>query len=105
MTAEVFMLIRTRHGKVRLVKNALSKFSEIKSIHEVYGRFDLVCQIEAENYEKLKEFIQNKIRITEHIKYTETLVVSDLEDEAPEEYAYPPAGDDTEEADDEDEEV
>ena len=78
-----YMLISTRQGKLKLVSTALRKFDQIKELHEVYGRFDILAKLEVEDYTKLKEFIQNKIQIVEGIGKTETLLVNDLEDAPP----------------------
>ncbi len=79
-----YMLISTRQGKLKLVSTSLRKLEQIKELHEVYGRFDIVARVEFEDYHKLKEFIQNKIQIVEGIVKTETLLGNDLEDPNPE---------------------
>jgi len=77
MGVTVYLLIQTRHGKSMIVHSALSKFEEIREIHEIYGRFDLIAKVETETQDELQHFIQNKFRITEHIRYAETLVAVD----------------------------
>ena len=82
---KAYLLINTRHGKLRIVSAKLSEFEEIKEVHEVYGRVDIIAEVEVENRAKLKAFIQNKIQITEGIKSTELLLACDIEDESEEE--------------------
>ena len=79
------MLINTKQGKLRITSSKLKEFDEVKEVHEVYGRFDLVADIETKNKAELKAFIQNKVQITEGIRNTEILVVSDIEEETEEE--------------------
>lgn len=79
-----YMLISTRQGKLKLVSTSLRKLEQIKELHEVYGRFDIVARVEFEEYHQVKEFIQNKIQIIEGVTKSETLLVNDLEDIAPE---------------------
>ena len=74
------MLINTRQGKLKIASSKLKEFEEVKEVHEIYGRFDLVVEVETENRTELKAFIQNKLQITEGIKSTETLLVNDLEE-------------------------
>ena len=74
------MLINTRQGKLKIVSAKLRELDEIKEVHEVYGRFDLVAEIETKDRNELKSFIQNKIQIIESIKSTETLLVNDLDE-------------------------
>lgn len=73
------MLINTRQGKLKIVEAKLREYQEVKEVHEVYGRFDLIAEIETENRAELKSFIQNKIQIIESIRSTETLLVNDIE--------------------------
>lgn len=78
------MLINTKQGKLRIASSKLKEFDEIREIHEVYGRFDLVAEIETGNRVELKSFIQNKVQITEGIRSTEVLLVNDIEEESEE---------------------
>ncbi|MBN2367785.1 Lrp/AsnC ligand binding domain-containing protein [Candidatus Woesearchaeota archaeon] len=73
----VYLLIRADHGKEGIVKAALSKFSEITELHEIFGRYDIIARVETESHEKFRRFINNKIRVMEGIKSTEPLFVSD----------------------------
>lgn len=75
-----YMLISTRQGKLKLVSSTLRTLAPVRELHEVYGRFDIIVKVEFGDYERLKEFIQNKIQIVEGITKTETLLVNDLED-------------------------
>ncbi|MBW2991499.1 Lrp/AsnC ligand binding domain-containing protein [Candidatus Woesearchaeota archaeon] len=82
---KAYMLINTKQGKLRITSSKLKEFDEVKEIHEVYGRFDIVAEVETKNRTELKAFIQNKVQITEGIRNTEILVVSDIEEEVEEE--------------------
>ena len=73
------MLINTKHGKLRIASAKLKDFDEVKEVHEVYGRFDIVAEVEVKNRAELKSFIQNKVQITEGIRSTEILLVNDLD--------------------------
>ncbi|MBU0666268.1 MAG: Lrp/AsnC ligand binding domain-containing protein [Nanoarchaeota archaeon] len=72
-----YMLIRAKHGKLKIVSSKLKEYPEIEEIHEVYGRFDIIAKIFVEDEISLKQFIQNKIFIVEGIHDTETLLVYD----------------------------
>ena len=84
---KAYMLINTRQGKLRIASSKLAEFEEVKEVHEVYGRVDLVAVVETNKRHELKAFIQNKIQIIEGIKNTEVLLVNDIEEdeEEPEE--------------------
>ena len=75
--ALVYLLIRAEHGKEGLVKTALSKYDEIKEIHEIFGRYDIIAKVQTEDIVKFRKFIKNKLRIIEGIKSTEPLFVSE----------------------------
>ena len=79
--ALVYLLIRAEHGKEGLVKAALSKYDEIKEIHEIFGRYDIIAKVQTEDIVIFRKFIKNKLRIIEGVKSTEPLFVSDDETE------------------------
>jgi len=55
------------------VFNKLSKVSDIIEIHPLFGEYDLIAKIDAEDYEKFGRIIINKIRSIEGIIDTKTL--------------------------------
>ena len=73
----VYILLRAEHGKIGLVKAALSKHEEIKDIHEVFGRYDIIVKLETRSPEEFKRFVRNKLRVMEGIKSIEPLFVAD----------------------------
>ncbi|MBT4540039.1 Lrp/AsnC ligand binding domain-containing protein [Candidatus Woesearchaeota archaeon] len=73
----VFMLIHVKPNKLKIVSNTLSKLEDVKEIHEIYGRFDIVAKVEVASNEELQSFFQNKISIIEGIRTTETLIALD----------------------------
>ena len=81
--ALVYLMIRAEHGKIGLVKSALSKFDEIKEMHEIFGRYDIIAKIQTPTSIEFRKFISNKIRIMEGIKSIEPLFVAedDLHDQ------------------------
>jgi len=55
------------------VFNKLSKLHEIKEIHPLFGEYDLIAKIEAEDYENIGEIIIHKIKTITGIIDTTTL--------------------------------
>jgi len=47
---------------------------EITELHTLFGGYDLVAKIEAEDYEKLGDIVLNKIRTMEGVIDTMTLM-------------------------------
>ncbi len=51
----------------------LSMIPEVIELHTLFGEYDLVAKIEAENYEGIGEIIIHKIKTIEGITDTKTL--------------------------------
>jgi DNA-binding Lrp family transcriptional regulator len=76
--AEAYMLVNTKYGKKRKVAKKFARFSQIESVHELYGQFDIIIKVKELDERKLEDFIQNNIRSIKGIEDTETLVVADV---------------------------
>jgi DNA-binding Lrp family transcriptional regulator len=68
-----FVLISAAPAKEHGVYNKLSKVSEIIELHPLFGEYDLIAKIQAENFEDIGDIVLNKIRTIEDIKDTKTL--------------------------------
>jgi DNA-binding Lrp family transcriptional regulator len=55
------------------VFNKLSKIPEVIELHSLFGEYDLIAKIEAEDYDSLGQIIIHKIRTIDGILYTSTL--------------------------------
>ena len=55
------------------VFNKLLKLHEVKEIHPLFGEYDLIAKIEAEDYESIGEIIIQKIKTIKGIIDTTTL--------------------------------
>jgi DNA-binding Lrp family transcriptional regulator len=71
---KAFVLINSDLGKEPAIMEALSKVDEIKSIHALYGIYDLIAEVETDSMEKVKEIVFNKIRRLNDVKTTITLI-------------------------------
>ncbi|MBU0472005.1 MAG: Lrp/AsnC ligand binding domain-containing protein [Nanoarchaeota archaeon] len=72
-----YILIKTIHGKLKLVSSKLKTYEEVEEMHEIYGRYDIIAKVVVDSRDDLKKFIQNKLLILEGIASTESLVVFD----------------------------
>ncbi len=75
--ALVYLLIRAEYGKIGIVKTTMARFEEIKELHEVFGRYDIIAKIETQNSEEFRKFMRNRIRILEGIKSIEPVFSAD----------------------------
>jgi DNA-binding Lrp family transcriptional regulator len=55
------------------VFNKLSKLKEVIELHPLFGEYDLIAKIEAEDYESIGEIIIHKIKTIDGITDTKTL--------------------------------
>ena len=68
-----FVLIKAAPTYEYDVFTELSNISEIVELHSLFGEYDLIAKIEANDYEKLGEIVINKIRAVEGVLITKTL--------------------------------
>jgi len=55
------------------VYTKLSKVSEVIELHPLFGEYDLLAKIEADDFDSLGDIVVNKIRSIEGIIDTKTL--------------------------------
>ena len=56
-------------------KEDISKIRGVKSVYGVFGRYDLVVQVEAANLEELSRMIMDKMRAIPGVLATESLII------------------------------
>ncbi|MCF8884839.1 MAG: Lrp/AsnC ligand binding domain-containing protein [Nitrososphaerota archaeon] len=70
-----FVLINTEIGAEEEILQELKKIPNVKEAYIVYGVYDIVAKVEAENMDKLKEIISWKIRRLDKVRSTLTMLV------------------------------
>ncbi len=68
-----FVLISAAPAHEHEVYNKLSKIPEIIELHALFGEYDLIAKIEAENFENIGNIVVSKIRTIDGIIDTKTL--------------------------------
>ena len=68
-----YVLIIVAPAHEQEVYNKLSKIPEIIELFPLFGEYDIIAKIEAEDFEKLGEVIVSKIRSIEGVIDTKTL--------------------------------
>ena len=76
MTLRAIILIDVDPPLTDTVFDQLKDLPVIKEISSVYGIHDIFCLIEVADEEKLNDFIFKKLRPTEGVKETLTLMIS-----------------------------
>jgi uncharacterized protein with GYD domain len=67
------VLIRTEHGKFQEVTDRLKQLKEIKDVFAVHGRFDVVADVEAPDFESLGSAVLRLNRMA-GVVFSETAV-------------------------------
>jgi DNA-binding Lrp family transcriptional regulator len=68
-----FILINVAPAHEHDVYNKLSKIPQITELHPLFGEYDLIAKIEADDFEELGTIIVNKIRSITGVLDTKTL--------------------------------
>lgn len=71
---KAFVLLNTELGQESTIIDALAGVEAIKEIYSLYGIYDLIIELEADNMDKVKEIVFNKIRRLDNVKSTITLL-------------------------------
>ena len=68
-----FVLINVAPAHEHEVYNKLSKIQQIVELHPLFGEYDLIAKIDANDFEELGTIIVNKIRSITGVLDTKTL--------------------------------
>ncbi len=66
-------MIKTATAAEREVYRILKEIDEVVEVHSLFGEFDLIVKIQAENFNKLGQVVVDKIRTIEGVDDTKTL--------------------------------
>jgi len=73
MVRVAYLLVNVDLGSEKEVLAEVKKLQMVKEAYEIYGVYDIVAKVEAEDMDTLKESAR-RIRHIEHIRSTLTLV-------------------------------
>lgn len=68
------LLINVEPGKEKEVVEQLLKTEGVKETHMVYGHYDIIAEVEAENLEGMREIVSGRVRRLDAVYSTLTLV-------------------------------
>ena len=72
-----FVLISCEVGTTDTVTKKLQMIDEIKEVTPVWGSYDVVAKVTASTKEELRDAIRKKIRTTDNIRTTMSLMVTE----------------------------
>jgi len=70
-----FVLINTEIGAEREVAKEIVQIEGVEEAYVIYGVYDIIAKVKAENIDKLKEIITLKIRKMSKVRSTLTMIV------------------------------
>lgn len=73
---EAVVLLNVDIGTEEKVMEQLAAIPEVRSVHFVYGPYDIVVKIEAPDIDKVRSVVREKVRKIEGIRSTTTLIVA-----------------------------
>ncbi|MDR0373600.1 MAG: Lrp/AsnC ligand binding domain-containing protein [Nitrososphaerota archaeon] len=77
-----YVLLNTEIGAENQVLEALKGIDGIEEAHNLWGVYDIIANVKAENLEKLKHIITNRIEKIGQINSKLTMIITD-QDQAP----------------------
>jgi DNA-binding Lrp family transcriptional regulator len=73
--ALAFVFLSVGLGKEPEVVQGLHEISEVKETYQVYGVYDIIARVEADNMNEIKDVIGFKIRKIDNVRSTLTMIV------------------------------
>ncbi|MCK5626808.1 MAG: Lrp/AsnC ligand binding domain-containing protein [Candidatus Bathyarchaeia archaeon] len=70
-----FVLINAELGKEKSLLKEIRNIPNVKEAHFVYGVFDIIIKVEAENMDKLRDIVTFNIRRLKEVIRTLTITV------------------------------
>jgi len=75
MSAKAFVLINVEPGMTSEIVANLTQADHVKAAYTVTGPYDAIAELEAEDYGRIAELVENEVRKMDGIEKTMTLVV------------------------------
>lgn len=61
-------------GVMKTLKEEISKIPGVLKVHAIFGRYDIIAEVEAKDLEELSNLIADKIRSMPNVSSTETFI-------------------------------
>jgi len=75
--ASAYILINCEIGEESSVMEQLKTMPNVVEVHIVYGVYDLIAKIEAEDTDSLKKIVTENLRVLEKVRSTMTMICVD----------------------------
>ena len=76
MSVSAYVLVTLNPGTEKNILQKVTHFDEVVKVSMMYGEYDAIIKIYAENLEQLNTFLTDKLRVLPDIFQTATLIVA-----------------------------
>jgi DNA-binding Lrp family transcriptional regulator len=76
MVVLAYVLVTLKSGAERDVCKKVSGFEEVVQVDELYGEYDAILKVRAEDLSQLDKFLTDKLRVLPDIFLTTTMIVA-----------------------------
>ncbi len=76
MTVNAYIMISARTGKEDEVCKELVKFDQVETVATIYGEYDAIIKVGAEDMNQLDKFILKDLRGVPNISLTATMIIA-----------------------------
>ncbi len=72
-----YVMINLETGVESEVLEALRKVDAVEEAHRIYGVYDIIVKVKADNMDKLQEIVSRHVRSLDKVRSTLTMIVID----------------------------
>jgi len=76
MTVKAYIMINAKSGTEDEICKELAEFEEVEGVSTIYGQYDVIIKVAAEDMPGLDDFILNKLRGIPNIILTATMIIN-----------------------------
>jgi DNA-binding Lrp family transcriptional regulator len=76
MSVKAYIMVNVKTGTEDAVCEKVLKFSEVEEVSAIYGEFDLILKVKAQNMNHLDKIIVDKLRGIPDILLTATMLIA-----------------------------
>jgi len=76
MTVKAYIMINAKSGTEDEICKELAEYEEVEGVATIYGQYDAIIKVAAEDMPGLDNFILNKLRGIPNIILTATMIIN-----------------------------
>ncbi len=76
MTVKAYIMVNAKSGTEDEICKELAEFEEVEGVATIYGQYDVIIKVAAEDMPGLDDFILNKLRGIPNIIRTATMITN-----------------------------